>query len=111
MNNNYLCVNGKKTPLTEQQLADLGITVQSALSELVESLRAGNAREHYNIHDVERAFGERRAALTAEYERLVGAVLAIADKHGLVDEVTAELKQLAMPDIPLLEGVVGYEQS
>jgi len=44
--------------------------------------------------------------LTAEHERLVKQVLAIADKHGLALELGAEIKQLLMSDIPLMEGTI-----
>jgi hypothetical protein len=74
----------------------------TSYDDFIRGLRVN--QELYN--GLERAFGERRAALTAEHERLVKLVLSIANKHGLTDEIGAEIKQVTMQDIPLLEGDV-----
>lgn len=52
--NNYLCINGKKTELTEQQLLKLGITpaeAESEIAKLSRIARSGCASDHYAIHD------------------------------------------------------------
>lgn len=55
---NYLCINGKKTELTEEQLKELGfITELSPLAKLQSAVRAWNAQEHYKVHDVIEDFG------------------------------------------------------
>lgn len=55
---NYLCINGKKTELTEEQLKELGfITELSPLAKLQSAVRAWNAQEHYKVNDVIEDFG------------------------------------------------------
>ena len=48
---NYICINGKKTELTEGQVRELGFTAESPLDALVCALRNGRAREEYSVHD------------------------------------------------------------
>ena len=52
---NYLCINGKKTELTEDQMRQLGITpvepVESEIARMSRISKAGEATEYYNVHD------------------------------------------------------------
>lgn len=49
---NYLCINGKKTELTDEQMQQLGITpVESEIEKMSRISKAGEAEEHYNVHD------------------------------------------------------------
>lgn len=52
---NYLCINGKKAELTDDQMRQLGITpVEPAESEIARMSRiskAGEAKDFYNVHD------------------------------------------------------------
>lgn len=56
---NYLCINGKKTELTDEQMRQLGITpVEPVESEIANEIarmsrisKAGEAADHYNVHD------------------------------------------------------------
>lgn len=41
MMENYICINGKKTALTDEQLKELGFYVDSPLTDLVKEVRAG----------------------------------------------------------------------
>ena len=50
---NYLCVNGKKTKLTDEQMRQLGITpVESEIAKMSSISKAGEAKDHYNVHDI-----------------------------------------------------------
>ena len=50
---NYICINGKKSPLTEQQMKKLGVTsAESPIKKLMEAVRNSNARELYKVHDI-----------------------------------------------------------
>ena len=52
---NYLCINGKKTELTDEQMRQLGITpvdpVESEIARMSRISKAGEAADHYNVHD------------------------------------------------------------
>ena len=52
---NYLCINGKKTELTYEQMRQLGITpvepVESDIAKMSRISKAGEAKDHYNVHD------------------------------------------------------------
>lgn len=49
---NYLCINGKKTELTDDQMRQLGITpVESEIAKMSRISKAGEAADHYNVHD------------------------------------------------------------
>ena len=49
---NYLCINGKKTKLTDEQMRQLGITpVESEIAKMSRISKAGEAADNYNVHD------------------------------------------------------------
>lgn len=52
---NYLCINGKKTELTDDQMRQLGITpvepVESEIARMSRISKAGEAKYYYKIHD------------------------------------------------------------
>ena len=52
---NYICINGKKTELTDEQMRQLGITpiepVESEIAKMSRISKAGKAKDYYNIHD------------------------------------------------------------
>ena len=49
---NYLCINGKKTELTEEQMRQLGITpVESEIARMSRISKAGEAKKYYNVYD------------------------------------------------------------
>ena len=49
---NYLCINGKKTELTDEQMRQLGITpVESEIAKMSRISQAGEAKDYYNVHD------------------------------------------------------------
>ena len=49
---NYLCINGKKTELTDEQMRQLGITpVESEIARMSSISKLGKAKEYYNVHD------------------------------------------------------------
>lgn len=49
---NYLCINGKKTRLTDEQMRQLGITpVESEIAKMSRISKAGEAADYYNVHD------------------------------------------------------------
>lgn len=49
---NYLCINGKKTELTDEQMRQLGITpVESEIAKMFRISKAGEAADYYNVHD------------------------------------------------------------
>ena len=49
---NYLCINGKKTKLTDEQMRQLGITpVESEIAKMSRISKAGEAKGHYKVHD------------------------------------------------------------
>ena len=49
---NYLCINGKKTELTAEQMRQLGITpVESEIARMSSISKLGKAKEYYNVHD------------------------------------------------------------
>ena len=50
---NYLCINGKKTELTDEQMRQLGITpVESEIAKMSRISKAGEAENYYNEHDI-----------------------------------------------------------
>lgn len=50
---NYLCINGKKTELTDEQMRQLGITpVESEIARMSHISKAGEAKDYYNVHDI-----------------------------------------------------------
>lgn len=52
---NYLCINGKKTELTDEQMRQLGITpvepVESEIARMSRISKTGEATDYYNVHD------------------------------------------------------------
>ena len=49
---NYLCINGKKTELTDEQMQQLGIApVESEIARMSRISKAGEAKYYYKIHD------------------------------------------------------------
>ena len=49
---NYLCINGKKVELTNEQMRQLGITpVESEIAKMSRLSKAGEAKGHYKVHD------------------------------------------------------------
>ena len=49
---NYLCINGKKTKLTDEQMQQLGIMpVESDIAKMSRLSKAGEAADNYNVHD------------------------------------------------------------
>jgi len=51
---NYLCINGKKTELTDEQMRQLGIApveIESDIAKMSRISKAGEAEEYYNVHD------------------------------------------------------------
>ena len=52
---NYLCINGKKTELTDDQMRQLGITpvepVESEIARMSRISKAGEAQKYYKVHD------------------------------------------------------------
>ena len=49
---NYLCINGKKTKLTDEQMRQLSITpVESEIAKMSRISKAGEAKNHYKVHD------------------------------------------------------------
>ena len=49
---NYLCINGKKTELTDEQMRQLGITpVESEIARMSRISMAGKAADYYKVHD------------------------------------------------------------
>lgn len=56
---NYLCINGKKTELTDEQMRQLGIApIEPVEGEIANEIakmscisKAGEAADHYNVHD------------------------------------------------------------
>ena len=52
---NYLCINGKKTKLTDEQMRQLGITpvepIESEIAKMSRISKAGEAKDHYKVHD------------------------------------------------------------
>ena len=49
---NYLCINGKKTELTDEQMRQLGIMpVESEIAKMSRISKVGEAKNHYKVHD------------------------------------------------------------
>ena len=49
---NYRCINGKKTELTDEQMRQLGITpVESEIARMSRISKAGEAKDYYKVHD------------------------------------------------------------
>lgn len=52
---NYLCINGKKVELTDEQMRQLGITpvepIESEIAKMSRISKAGEAEAYYNVHD------------------------------------------------------------
>lgn len=49
---NYLCINGKKVELTDEQMRQLGITpVESEIAKMSRLSKAGEVADNYNVHD------------------------------------------------------------
>lgn len=50
--NHYICINGKKTSLTDEQVRGLGFPLDSTIEQLVKAVRDGNAPKLYRVHDI-----------------------------------------------------------
>jgi hypothetical protein len=56
--NNYLCINSRKTELTEQQLRELGIAQadeyipENEIAQMSRIALSGKAEEYYKVHDI-----------------------------------------------------------
>lgn len=48
---NYICINGKRIELTNEQLATLGVSNPLTLAQLSEWARSGEAANHVKVHD------------------------------------------------------------
>lgn len=52
---NYLCINGKKTELTDEQMRQLGIIpiepVENEIAKMSRISKAGEAKDYYKVHD------------------------------------------------------------
>ena len=52
---NYLCINGKKTKLTDEQIRQLGIAppkpTESDIARMARKSKAGEAKNYYSVHD------------------------------------------------------------
>ena len=49
---NYLCINGERTKLTDEQMRQLGIMpVESDIAKMSRISKAGEAKNHYKVHD------------------------------------------------------------
>ena len=56
---NYLCINGKKVELTDEQMRQLGIAppepvegeIANEIARMSRISKAGEAADHYNVHD------------------------------------------------------------
>lgn len=49
---NYLCINGKKMELTDEQMRQLGIApVESEIAKMSRISKAGEAATYYNVHN------------------------------------------------------------
>lgn len=48
---NYICINGKRIELTNEQLATLGVSNPLTLAQLEEWARSGEAANHVKVHD------------------------------------------------------------
>ena len=49
---NYLCINGKKVELTDEQMRQLGITpAESEVAKMSRISKAGEAANYYNVND------------------------------------------------------------
>ena len=72
---NYICVNGKKTELTPEQLRDLGFAPAGrTLAEAAEIVRDGRAREVFSIHDTITCGGYELEVIGINHDKADGDV-------------------------------------
>lgn len=70
---NYICVNGKKTELTPEQLRDLGFAPAGrTLAEAAEIVRDGRAREVFSIHDTITCGGYELEVIGIDHDKADG---------------------------------------
>ena len=48
---NYICINGNKTELSDEQVRELGFTADTSIGDLSEMVTSGKARSRAKIHD------------------------------------------------------------
>lgn len=63
---NYICINGKKTTLTDEQVKELGFSINSPLNDLVEAVRKGC--EPYKPGVILEDFGMRFKVLDYDHD-------------------------------------------
>lgn len=49
---NYICINGNKTTLTDEQVKNLGFSFGKSITEISQIVRSGKARDHFKLHDI-----------------------------------------------------------
>jgi len=49
---NFICINGNRVELTDQQIKELGFSLNPFLVSFMELVRSGKVREQYNVRDV-----------------------------------------------------------
>lgn len=71
---NYICINGKKTILTPEQIKELGFPVSSPLADLVKDVRAG--KQPYHPGKVLEDFGRKFKILGYNHDAAADATAA-----------------------------------
>lgn len=65
---NYICIDGNKTELTEEQLRELGFKTDTSVQEFVELLRYGDFRDEYGVGDTVELCGEDYTILGFDHD-------------------------------------------
>ncbi len=69
---NYICINGNKTELTDEQVRTLGFPVGGySIAELSEIVRSGKARECLSIHDTVNFGGYELEVIGIDHDKAV----------------------------------------
>ena len=70
---NYICINGNKTALTDEQIIELGFTSGTiTVAELSNIVISGKAREHFKIRDVVTLFGIELEIIGFDHDKIAG---------------------------------------
>ena len=80
--NNYICINGKKAELTEEQLQRLGLTgCGRTIAEICEIVKSGKAREHFSIHDTLTLGGYEMEVIGFDHDTTLGQRHVAREDH------------------------------
>lgn len=69
---NYICINGNKTVLTEAQVKNLGFSFDQSIDKISQIVRSGKARDHFKLHDILSLGGHEMEIIGFDHDKDIG---------------------------------------